>query len=312
MADVTPTPEEQDANEWAEALDEFAPGHDKEETKDADTTTETTTVETTTETTTEVETTDTTTTITPDETPEQKIQREKDDAIKTPDPIAPDTRAREARQTAREAAKEVENVAKEVREKMFAEVQTELKDGDGDPIRSIEDVMKLINPQTKESFTQKEATEWLMAAQQQLNQNLAGIDKQVEQIAEVQVDMKDQADSINYQYGELLKSMPELRDQLWGEFQNTLVKDPNSGIITKMPVSLERFYEIALQPYVKLAESLEAQTAATAAAEKAAADAKKSQTRSDRSDIFGRGKVDDMDSEEKEWAAAASDYYGNK
>jgi hypothetical protein len=306
--------------EWAAALEDFAPGYDKQEEKaDDKVTTETTTAETTTETTTEVPTTTETTTVDPNETPEQKTEREKaaadangTDKSKDDAQEEPDTSVRTARQTAREAAVELDSVAKDVREKMFADVPTELRDADGDPIGSVADVTKLINPQTGEAFTREEATEWLLSAQQEFNKKIAQVDKQVEQIAEVNVDLKDQSESVNYQYGELLKSMPELRDQLWTEYEKTLIIDPKSGLITGMPVSLERYYEFTLQPYVKLAESLEAQESAKTAAEKAEAEVKKTRTRADRSDIYGRGKVDDMDDDEKEWANAAQEYYGTK
>jgi hypothetical protein len=304
-----------DAAEWESALEEFAPGYEEKEDSDAKdtTTTETTTAETTTETTTEVETTTATTTVDPNETPEQKVQREKDDAANTAEKVAPDTSLRTARETAREVAKEIETFAKDVREKMFADVPTQLQDKDGDPIKSIQDVMNLINPQTNEAFTEEEAASWLLSAQQQFNQRLAGIDKEVEAIAEVNVDIKDQSDSINYQYGELLKEMPELRDQLWAEYSKTLIIDPATNIITKMPVSLERFYDIALQPYIKLAESLEATQSAKTEADKAQAETKKVQNRADRSDIFGKGKITDTSSDEdKEWSAAFSEYYGDK
>lgn len=320
MADTDEAAAQEDA-EWASALEDFAPGYDKEEVVDDKTTTETTTAETTTETTTEVETTTETTTVDPNETPEQKTEREEaakiaaeesDSKDKNDAKQEPQSDTRTTKQTVRDAAREVETVAKDVREKMFADTPQQLQDADGDPIKGIEDVMKLLNPRTGEAFTEEEASMWLLSAQQQFNQNLANTDKQINQIAEVNVDLKDEADNINYQYGALLKEMPDLRDQLWAEYSKTLVQDPNSGIITNKPVSLERFYEIALQPYIKLAESLEATEKAKTDAEKAEADAKRTRTRVDRSDIFGRGKVDDMDAEEKEWATAAADYYGNK
>lgn len=317
MADeVTPTEVEAlEASEWQSAIDDFAPGYNKEETtSDKDTTTETTTAETTTETTTEDTTTTETTTVDPSKVDEEKTGEEvqsKDDESKEPEQ-EPQADTRTPRQISRDAAKEVEAIAADVRQQMFADVPQQLQDKDGDPINSIEDVMKLLNPRTGEAFTEDEASMWLLSAQQQFNQNLATMDKKINQIAEVNVDLKDQADSINYQYGELLKEMPELRDQLWTEYQKTLVKDANTDIITDMPVSLERFYEIALRPYVKLAESLEAQEAARADAEKAQANERKTRTRADRSDIYGRGKVDDMDDDEKEWQDAAKSYYGNK
>lgn len=347
--DTTPTEAEvADDAEWSSAIDDFAPGYNKEETANdkVETTTETTTAETTTETTTEVETTTETTTVDPNETPEQKAEREKNEAESTDDKsdstkkddaaAEPKTDTRTARQVNRESAKEVETIATDVRQQMFVKTQAvngvdkqyfdgkdnekyvlvdgkpTLADADLDPIRNIEDVMKLTDPRTNEAFTAEAAAQFLMAAQQKMNQNIDDMNKDISRIAEANVDLKDQADSIDYQYGELLKEMPELRDQLWTEYSNTLVKDPKTGIVTGIPVSLERFYEIALQPYVKLAQSLEAQQTAKTEAEKAQAEVKKTRTRADRSDIYGRGKVDDMDDDEKEWSKAANDYYGNK
>lgn len=317
-----------EAAEWDAALKDYAPQlADKLTTE---TTTQETTqdeqADTTTTTTTQApsedETTTTTTTLDPSETPEQKVQREQREAaaaIKPGDGTddsdeedAPDQSRRTARQQTREAQREVETVAAEVREKMFADAPTRLVDKEGDPIDTIELVMQHINPNTGEGFTETEAATWLLAAQQQFNKNLADQDKQIAEIAETLVDLKDQADSINFQYGALLKTMPDLQQQLWTEFSKTLVKDPDTDIITKAPVSMESFYEMALQPYVKLAESLEAQEEARLATEKAEAEAKKLRTRSDRADVFGREDTDTLDDEDKEWDAAHKAYFGAK
>lgn len=307
--------------EWDAALEEFAPG--LSETTTATTTTEETTkdeqADTTTTTTTiaedEENLTTTTTTIDPNETPEQKTERERIEAeaaaraSETEEEDAPDASTRTARQTAREAAREVEAVATDIREKMYANVPRVLSDKDGDPITSINDVMNLVNPNTGEGFTDEEAAVWLLSAQQQFNQNLANQDKEITQIAELNLDLKDQADSISYEYGELLKAMPDLRDQVWAEYHKTLVRDPETDIITKAPVSMESFYDMALQPYVKLAESLEAQETARLEAEKAQADAQKLKNRGDRADIYGRTDTEILDDDEKEWDAAHKAYF---
>lgn len=320
-APKTPTPEEAaqiaEDKEWDDAQDELFPGlkgQKKETKKDEPTVTTTTT---------QAEETTTTTTIDPNETPEQKAEREAKEAADakkaSEENEEPDTSARDTRLAAREAQQQTEAVKADVRKQMFADIPTELRDHDGDPIRGIEDVMKLINPRTVNSeefpngraFTEEEAGMWLLSAQQQFNQNIAQVDKQIEQIAEVNIDLKDQADSVSYEYGELLKAMPELRDQIWAEFEKTLVKDEKSGIITKAPVSLERFYKIALQPYAKLAQNLETEEAAKQAAEaKAAEEAKKKNERADRSDIFGGGNTDTTDPEDKEWNDAAVTVFG--
>lgn len=261
--------------------------------------------------------------IDPNETPEQKAEREAkaaaDEEAAGDENEEIDTSARDTRLAARENARQVEVMKSDVRKEMFANVPTVLQDGDGDPIRSVDDVMRLINPRTNEAFTEEEAGMWLLSAQQKFNQSLQGIEQQIETIAEVNVDLKDQADAVTYRYGALLKEMPELRDELWAEYEKTLEKDPESGIITKMPVSLENFYEIALRPYATVAQKAEADGDAAAKTEadaKAAEDAKKAEAeekakkRADRSDIYGGGKVDDMDEDEKEWADAATAVFG--
>ena len=247
---------------------------------------------------------------TDEESPKDDAPKEQED-----EPVEPDGAT--ARLSAREEAAQVEAVKNDVREKLFPDVVTELKDADGDPIKSIADVMKLINPNTGEQFTEEQAGMFLIQAQNQLKENLANVDQQVNQIADVNIDLKDQADVVNYQYGELLKAMPEVRDKVWAQYEKTLTKDPKTGIITKAPVSLQQFYETALEPYAELGRQLAQQENNDAAAkEKAAADArvaeeaKKTQIRQDRSDIYAKGKVDTQTEEDKEWGAAAEAVFG--
>lgn len=230
----------------------------------------------------------------------------------------PDTSIRDTRVAAKEFAAQVEVVAADVREKMFKDEPTVLQDASGDPIRSIEDVMLLVNPRTGEAFTDDEAASWLLSAQQQFNQNLEDTKKRITEIAEVNVDLKDEVESITYRYGELLKSMPEVRDQLWAEFEKTLITDKDSGVVTKMPVSLEKFYSIALAPYAKLAEGLEnTEDAKKVQEEKDAEDAKKKADEAeakkkklaDRGDLYGGGKDDIRDEDDKEWDAAIKNVF---
>lgn len=312
-----------EAAEWDAAADEIFPGlkstqKPKEEDKKPDEQTDTTTT-----TTQAPETTTTTTVVNPDETPEQKAEREKaeaDAAAADDDEEAQelDSSSRDARTVAREAARQVEAIKLDVRKQMFADVPTVLSDADGDPINGIDDVMRLRNPATGEGFTQEEAGMWLLSAQQNFNKSLENIEQRITSIAETNADIKDQADSVSYRYGALLKEMPDLRDELWAEYEKTLEKDPESGIIIKAPVSLESFYNVALRPYATVAQKAEAdktEADKVAADAKIAADAKaaeeaKAKRRTDRSDIFGGGKVDEMDDDEKEWADAAEVVFG--
>lgn len=330
-ADDTPSAAEKaEADEWASAENEIFPGLHK--TNDDDTTTTTTevpdeqtdTTTTTTEKPAEDGDTTTTTTVDPSETPEQKVQREKreaDAAAAAEEAGEPDTSARDARLAARESAKAIDTVAADVREKMYKDAPTVLQDADGDPIRTVADVMQMINPRTitaeepkGRGFTEEEAGMWLLAAQSKFNQDRATDAKEINRIAEVNVDLKDQADSITYRYGALLKADTALRDRIWAQYDKTLRKDADSGVITDAPVDMVEFYDIALAPYLQAGEAAAKTEADKAAADKAAADAetaRKKQEQADRSDIFGGGNIDDNSTdEEKEWASAMETVYG--
>lgn len=250
---------------------------------------------------------------------EQKPGDEADD--ETPaDANSPEAIARAARAATRDYAQQVDTLKVEIKSKMYTDLPDTLQDADGDPIESIADVQKLINPLTGELFTPEEAGMWLTSAQQQFNQKHAEIEKQVEKIAEVSLDLKDQADTINARYGEFLKKNPEIRDKLWVEYEKTLDKDPESDIVIGYRMNLETFYELALKPLVAAAtpqappvptETPE-EIAAREAKAKAEADAAKFKKRADRSDVFGPSDKTPVDDETAEWDEAAKTVFGNR
>ncbi len=244
------------------------------------------------------------------------------DGTETPSkeaPAADADPARAARIANREYTEAVQSIKSDVMKTVFADVPEFLQDADGDPIKSIDDVMKLTNPRTGEGFTEEEAGMWLLSAQQQFNEQKAQIEKRADEIAEVNFDLKDQAESINRKYGDFLKSNPELRDEIWTDYMETLVKDEKSGTIIKMPVSLEKYYDRQLKHRVeaetKAAEDVAAAEKATADA-KAKADAeaadKKKKARADRSDVFGSQQPENKDPEADEWAEAEKEVFGKR
>lgn len=225
--------------------------------------------------------------------------------------------ARDARIAQREAQVELEQVAADVRERLYKDVPTELLDKDGNPIRTIEDVMQYIDPRTGEAFTEEAAGLWLLNSQQQLRQNLETINQRVQQIAEVNVALKDEADVINAKYGKLLTENTQLRDRLWSEFEKTLKKDPETGIITSMPVSLRQFYELVLEPYAAQAATAQAATAQAASAPATSeppqpSPQQRAQAHSERSDIFGGNTKPNLDPDEQEWNEVANEYFGSQ
>ena len=251
------------------------------------------------------------------ETPEQKTEREAKEAAEAEKNKAPvDRSIRDQRATQRELIADEEAMVADIQEQLFADVPKELLDMDGDPIRTIQDVMKLENPATKKAFTEEEATLWLMAAQQNLSAIRQKNEKTAQEYAQVNLSLKDQADNVKDKYGELLKAMPDLAKEVHAAFMETLIKDEKTGIITKAPVSLEKFYDTALKGYVKLAEQLEAKTVEDQKHEEAIKKAEEEknniQRRNDRQDIYVPGGKDTRSDEDKEWDAATKSYYGTK
>lgn len=225
----------------------------------------------------------------------------------------PAAAARAARLANRQYSDQVATVKSDVMQKMYADAPATLQDADGDPINSIEDVMQLIDPRTGEAFTENDAGMWLLSAQQEFNKQVAEREKNAEKVAELNVDIKDQADSINSKYGEFLKNNVELRDQLWQQFEKTLEKDPNSGIIVKMPLSLEEFYESQLAPRVEAQQHIQQQQSQAQAVQQQAQEqqqVQRQQSRQDRSDIYGAGDGNVTDQEDKEWAQARDAVFG--
>jgi hypothetical protein len=233
--------------------------------------------------------------------------------------------ARDARQLARQTEQQLTAMKTDVRAKVFPNVPTELQDAAGDPIRTVEDVMLLKDPATGEAFTREAAQNWFNQAQAQFKEQLGKVDAAVAEISNVNLTLKDEADYVNETYGELLKADDALRVRIWAEYEKTLTKDPETGIITKAPVSLQSFYDIALKPYADAAKKAKEDAAAAAAptppaTPAPAADGGQSQTppatrdqkRTDRSDIYAPNNKPAEDSEDKEWGDAARAVFGDQ
>lgn len=230
---------------------------------------------------------------------------------------SPDTAALDARRAERAYKQDLENIKTDVRKKLYGEVPGEMRDAQGDPITSIEDVMQLVNPRTGDAFTREEAAEWFMSAQSQFNRNQDRINKEVEKIADLHMDLWDQTQVINNRYGALLREMPDVRDKAWKAFNKTLIKDEKTGVITDITIPLEEFYEDYLEPYAELGRAAEKAQKEDEAATKAAEEARKKQEeeerqrkRADRSDIYGGTDKDNQDPEDKEWDQAATAVFG--
>jgi hypothetical protein len=190
----------------------------------------------------------------------------------------------------------------EVIERLYPEgIDRQLRDSDGDPITGIEDLTKLINPRTNELFTDEEAGAWLLAAQQKLNKDIEAVEKFAEEVAEVNYSVTEGAKRVAVKYGAILSADEALKNRLLKAYNDTLIKDPKTGITLRNPVDVEEFFDLALEP------RLEARIAADEEAKiKAAEDAKKGQQ--DRGDLKPNGKSENLDPDDKEWAEAYKNY----
>lgn len=228
-----------------------------------------------------------------------------------PQPPEPpdDPEARAYRQRQRQLAEDEAAIKTDIRKQLFSDVQTELTDADGDPIRSIEDVQKLTNPNTGKPFTEEEAGAWLLAAKKHLNERNEEVEKKIDGIAQANLDLRDWSDAVRTKYGEFIKANPGIWQPIWAEYERTLEKDEKSELITRAPVNLERFVDVALAPHIKLVETTQQQAEQE---QKDKVEKDKKQVRADRSDIYAGGKSGTPDKDDEEWGQAAKEYYEGK
>lgn len=258
------------------------------------------------------------------ETPEQKAEREKkeaDEAAAKGDPAAQERarQIRDQRSSQREIIADETAMRDDIRTEMFPDTDGKLYDEDGDEIKTIEDVMRHTNNQTGKNFTKEEAGAWLLAASQHATLEKQKADARISEIADVNISIKDEADTVKERYGAFLADPKnaQLRDEILADYLETLEKDPDTGIIVRNPVSMVRFYDRALKPYVDgVAQATAADAKAAAETEKAKRleqENKQLKTRTDREDIFSRGNNrDTLDEDDKEWADATKDYYKDR
>lgn len=224
------------------------------------------------------------------------------------------------RLSAREQQQQIDSIKADVRDKLFGEKITELRDLEGNAIKTPEDLMQYNNQATGQPFTREEAREYLADQKQALADKNTRDDAEIDRITDLNLNLRDQVDVIDYQYGELLKAMPELKDQLWSDYLKTVTQDSKSGIITAAPLRLEDFYRRALEPYAEMGRRLESQDTSSTqqqTEQQAKEDADKQsrerqQRREDRSDIYGNGKRDDRSDDDKEWDDAAKAVFGDQ
>ena len=249
------------------------------------------------------------------ETEEEKTAREAKEAEeaagKEEKPTETDRTVRDQRAVQREIEADRKQTLEEVKAKVLKDVPTRLEDSEGEEIRTIEDVMQLKNKKTGKAFTEEEAGAWLLAAQNWLTKNLNEKEAQAEQLADLQLTIKDEAQNVKEKYSELFKNVPGLQQKIWGAYKEKFITiDDTLEMITEVKMGLEEFYDLQLAPYLAQAEKIAAEETEAQKEKKVEKKVEKEKKRADRSDVFGGGKSDlGKDKEEDDWARVAKEYY---
>lgn len=237
---------------------------------------------------------------------EEGSDANQDDQLEQGADEAPQNTTAQYRQTQREIEADNKAMQADVRKELYPEWTDDILDDQGEPIKTPRDVMQYTNPVTKKRFTEEEATAWLFAAQKHKNEERAKMEARVEQVSDVMIQQRDEADQVKGKYGTLLAKLPNLRKEIWADYRATLVVDKDTGLIVDAPVSLYKFFARALRPYEQYVQTLQSQAAEKKTVQDETA---RKQTQQDREDITSSGNGSVADPEEEAWANAAKKHY---
>lgn len=132
----------------------------------------------------------------------------------------------------------------------------------------------------------EQATQWLMNEQYKLDQNIAGIKKQAETIAETTVNFKRDATAAVEKYQPLFTQYPQLQAKAFDLMMKQVKADEQKGVILQAPDVMD-LYDTYLEPYQKAYEFSTNQSATNPVAPATPAPA--TPTQADRMDENGDG-----------------------
>jgi len=97
-------------------------------------------------------------------------------------------------------------------------------------------------------MSMEQAAQWLMNEQYKLDQNIAGIKKQAETIAETNITFRRDAILALQKYEPLFKQYPQLQTKAYNLMMKQVSYDEKKDIITKAPDVMD-LYDTYLEPY---------------------------------------------------------------
>ena len=253
-----------------------------------------------------------------DKKPEDKPAEDDKPADDKPeDKVTEENRAplsrEDIRQALREEAEERAAVTSE-RASFAGQVRSDLKDAlkldstyttvaleDGTPIESVTQLTQVINPETDEPYTREEAASLLLDAQRVVQDNIATYEKRVDELTDLNVNFKEEADRVDELYGDILKAFPDVAKDLLAAYRKTFKTSADGTYVEEVPIPPLEFYGPALRPFRNATDQVMQQEAeAKAAEEKAAKEAEIKAEQEDRGDLGStagakEGKADLLD-----------------
>jgi hypothetical protein len=146
-------------------------------------------------------------------------------------------------------------------------IDQNIYDTEGNVIKTAQDIVDrgLVNERTGDAFTYEEAASFMLQAQQQMAKNVEELNQWADNVAEQNISLLESNQRVMSEWGDVLKAMPNIANQLAERYVTTQIKfDKTGSYITEMHMSPEDFYALTLSPYKQLGEAMAKQEAQAA------------------------------------------------
>lgn len=146
----------------------------------------------------------------------------------------------------RNSGKELETTAKEVLDAYYPDglSNTLVDEASGKELRSPQDVVDASGGQ----MSTEEAAQWLINEQFKLDNQVAKIKSDAQQIAETTVNFKRDSMTVLEKYEPLFKAYPQLQKKVYDKLMKQVKVDEKHGVILSAPDVMEH-YDDYLEPY---------------------------------------------------------------
>lgn len=132
-------------------------------------------------------------------------------------------------------------------------------DSNGQVVKTAQDIVDrgLVNERTGEPYTYEEAASFMLEAGRQMQKNVEELNQWAEGVAEENINLLEGNQRVMAEWGDVLKAMPTLAQELATEYITTQLQFDKSGnYITKMNMTPEAYYKRALAPYKQYGQAL--------------------------------------------------------